>query len=209
LVFAERFVDSPCGPYLSLSIAQPARLGVHPGFYFSTSVLNNGNARRLGRQYWGYPHELGVLHWISEGSQRGIFWEERGLEVRAEVIGRPLPVLVPGRSMQRRTDGPVINPIRLKALARRARVGLITPEEDSFAPINGFHRGFTLSGMVVRRNPARRPAGLFAMFRVPLRAPEPGVLGAFPPQLREQRFADPPAGLDSGWAGKNSARGVL
>ena len=177
VILAEKFLDSPVGPYLSLSIGEPARIGAHVGIYFGTSVVDNSHARRAGRQYWGYPHELGALRWISEGAQRGIAWDERGIEVRAEVLGRPMPFLVPVRTMQRRSDGPVVIPGRMRAMARRSRVSFASPEDDPFAVINGFHRGVALSGLIVRRNGARRPLGLFSTLNVPHRAPEPGVIG--------------------------------
>lgn len=176
LILAESFVDSPVGPFLSLSVGEPARLGMHPGFYFGAAVLNNANARRAGRQYWGYPHELGSLKWISEGNTRGVVWEERGVEVRAEIFGRPLPVLFPLRSIQRRSDGPVVIPAKLKALMRRAHLTLSTTADDPLVAFGGAHRGVALSGMLLRRNAARRPLGWFSTFRPPLRAPEPGVI---------------------------------
>lgn len=176
-ILAERFIDSPVGPFLSLSVGEPVRLGLRPGYFFGTTVLNSPNARRVGRQYWGFPHELGTLHWNTRNGCRKLEWEDRGIDVTAEVKGRPLPVLLPLRSVQQRSDGPVIVPTRLRSLVRRSRVELtVADSTDPLASIAGRHMGFVLSGMVIHRNAARRAFGWFATLRAPLRSAEPGVI---------------------------------
>lgn len=176
VILAERFIDSPIGPYTSLSFGEPVRLGIRPGYFFGVSVLNSPEARRVGRQTWGFPHELGTLHWLSEAGHRSVEWEEGGISVNAKSSGRAKPFLIPMRMVQRRTDGPVIVPNRLRAMARGATVEVEAFGKD-LEGLNGTHRGMVLSGMVLRRNPARRAHGLLSTLRAPLRAPEPGVAG--------------------------------
>lgn len=186
LIMGERFIDSPVGPFLSLAIGEPVRLGVRPGYFFGISVLNAPEARRAGRQYWGFPHELGTLHWNSDTGVRSLEWEERSLRLEAVSSSRPFPLLVPIRTLQRRTDGLVIVPTRLRALTRKARVTVDAAEGDDLVDLRGSHRGWTLSGMVVRRGPARRASGIWSTLRAPLRAPEPGVAGMSGSEMRHQ-----------------------
>jgi len=177
VVLGERFIDSPVGPFISLAIGRPVRLGLRPGYFFGLSVLNNGEARRLGRRYWGFPHELGTLEWGSEGKRRSLIWEERGIELRFGVGRKPMPLLVPIRSLQQRSDGPVVVPSRLRATARRTPVDIHLLDDDPLISLIGRRPGFALSGMLLRRHPARHPLGMFATLRAPLGAAEPGVVG--------------------------------
>ena|GEM_PF-1308485 len=176
-IVAERFADSPVGPYVSLSIGRPARLGLRPGYFFGLSVLNNGDARRLGRRYWGFPHELGNVVWGIDGDRRSVIWEERGIELRFGAGRRPLPILLPVRSLQQRSDGPVVVPSRLRAMARKTVIDVEMADDDPLVSLSGRRGGFVLSGMLLRRHPARHPLGMFATLRAPLGSPEPGVVG--------------------------------
>lgn len=177
VILVENFIDSPVGPYVSLSIGEPVRLGLRPGFYFSTSVLSSTNARRIGRLRWGFPHELGSLVWSTDANVRSVIWDERQMEVRASVASRPMPILLPLRVIQRRGDGAVVIPTRLKALAYRSRVEVALKAGDPLFSIGGVHRGFVLSGMLIRRNAARRALGWISTLRAPVHSAEPGVLG--------------------------------
>jgi len=211
VVLAERFVDSPVGPYCSLAVGEPVRLGLRPGYYFGTSVVNVPDARRAGRQYWGFPSELGTLHWSIDDTERRMVWEERGFEVRTEVRDRALPVLLPLRTVQRRTDGPVVVPSRLRAMVRRARVDVGLSDADPFGVLSGSHRGFYLSGMLLRRRGARRALGWFSTFRAPFRAPEPGIIGmarASQPRPWSMLAAAPGASSDGACA-RSSGNPVL
>lgn len=177
ILLAERFADSPAGPYISFGIGEPARLGLRPGFHFSTSVLNSANARLAGRQFWGFPHELGALYWRSGRDSTGFDWDDREIGLRAEANGRVLPMLLPLRAVQRRSDGPVVIPANLRAMVRRCRVEVTIPERDPLAELAGSHKGFLLSGMLLQRKRARKARGWLSTLRAPLRAPEPGVVG--------------------------------
>lgn len=180
LIVGQRFNDSPAGPFCTLAIGEPARLGARPGYYFGLAVLDNPEARRAGRQYWGYPYELGRLTWSSDAEARSITWEERDITVTAEVLGARWPLLWSSRSLQHRRDGAVIVPSRLRALARRSRIIVETLDSDPLSAIAGPHPGVVLDGLLLRRNPARRPLGTFSTLRAPLRAPEPGIIGMDP-----------------------------
>src|SRR5207248_6305869 len=131
-------------------------------------------------------------------------WEDRGVEVRALSSAAPgragraaragrlrLPFLVPMRSLQRRTDGPVVVPGRVRGIARFAPVEITVPAEDPLVWLSGRHHGVVVSGARVLLRPARHHTGLFSTFRSPLRAAEPalsvpgdGVQCAFTPADR-------------------------
>ena len=192
IVVAQQFKDSPVGAFRTLAIGEPARLGARPGYYYGLAVLDNPEARRAGRQYWGYPYELGRLTWSSDADARIVTWEERSITITAEVRGKRLPLMWNTRSLQHRRDGPVIVPSRLRALARRSRVIVETSEQDPLAAIAGPHPGAILDGLLLRRNPARRPLGMFSTLRAPLRAPEPGIISMDGTHVSHSRRAEQP-----------------
>ena len=178
VVLAERFVDSPAGPFVCLSIGEPVRAGSQVGLYFGISVINSGEARQAGEDHWGFPHELGSLHWSSDASSRTVVWKERNLELRCAIKGRPLPLLFPMSSLQSHGDSPVVTPRRNRSLVRRARVEIVTEEGDPLESLAGIHRGFTLSGPAMHRRAVTQQAnGWLTPLRGVLRAPEPGVAG--------------------------------
>lgn len=186
VVLAEQFVDSPVGPYAVLSIAEPARSGLRTGLHISTCVVNNGEARRIMRQRWGVPAELGALRWSSEAGTTIMTWEEHELVIEATSDRRPFQTTFPVRMLQQRTDGPVGFPLKLKALVRSSRVSISIPEDDMFAFLAGNKRGFKLSNANMRLEGARRRRGLLSL-RAPKRLAEPGVLGMDNKTLVRQR----------------------
>jgi hypothetical protein len=175
LVVAVRYSDSPVGPFLELAIAEPARLGLRPGFCVTTSVVSAAPARIGGRLGWGFPRELGRLTWATDGDDRLLRWEERGFEVRGRAGRLVLPFLVPLRSLQRRADGPVVVPGRVRGRVHPGRVLVDVPDDDELFRLAGHHQGMTLTGMRLLLRPARRPAGLVSTLRAPLRAAEPAM----------------------------------
>jgi hypothetical protein len=180
LIVAVRYAGSPVGPYLELAIGEPARLGLRIGWCITTMVVDSAASRVGGRASWGFPKELGTLVWDRNGSERELRWVERGVAVRG-VPGRlRLPALVPVRALQRRTDGPVVVPGRLRGIARPARVTVTAPTGDPLAPIDGVHRGVTVDGMRFVVRPARHPFGFTSSLRAPLVAPEPALSSPLP-----------------------------
>lgn len=169
------YTGSPVGPYLELSVLQPARLGLRPGWCTTTMVVDSAEARMGGRLNWGFPKELGSLTWHTDGPERELRWAERNLVLR----GRPgrlwLPFLAPVRSLQRRDDGPVVVPGRLRGRARMASVALTVPSEDPLAPLAGSWPGATVSSMRFLVKPARHPVGVASSLLAPLRAPVPAL----------------------------------
>lgn len=174
-ISAERFDDSPVGAYRELAIAQPARLGARMGMSVTTMVVTSVDARLGGRVNWGFPKELGTLVWLDEGDERIVRWEERGIVVRASPTGPPLPVLCPLRALQRRADGLVAVRGFLRGRGRVAHLEVDVPSGDPLAGLSGRHLGLMVSGMRLVVQPARRPVGLAATLRTPLRAPEPAL----------------------------------
>jgi hypothetical protein len=174
-ITAARYDDSPVGPYRELAVGEPARLGARLGVCITTMAVTSVDSRLGGRVNWGFPKELGTLVWLDEGDDRVLRWEERHIVVRATPVGPPLPVLLPLRALQRRADGLVSVHGHAKGRGRVARVEMDVPEDDPLAGLAGRHRGLMVAGMRLVVNPARRPVGLTATLRAPLRAPEPAL----------------------------------
>ena len=170
-----RFDDSPVGPYRELSVGQPARLGARVGVCMTTMVVTSVDSRLGGRVNWGFPKELGTLVWLDEGDDRVLRWEEREIVLRASPVGPPLPVLLPLRALQRRGDGLVSVRGHARGRGRVARVEVEIPPDDPLSPLAGRHHGLLVAGMRLVMSPARRPVGLTATLRAPLRAPEPAL----------------------------------
>jgi hypothetical protein len=178
LVVAVRYTGSPVGPYLELAVGEPARLGARPGWSITTMIVDSPDSRLGGVLNWGFPKQLGTLRWSVEGRRRELRWEERGITVAGEASRFVLPALVPVRALQRRSDGPVVVPGRLRGMARPATVTVTAPEDDPLTGLSGAHLGVVVSGMRFIVKPARRPAGITTSLRAPLRAPEPAPGGA-------------------------------
>jgi hypothetical protein len=191
---AVAYTDSPIGAYVELSLGVPARIGLRPGLCVVFQVVSVPVARFAYRSNWGLPANLGVMTWSDDGPERVVRCEEPGIELRGTPVGPALPAIVPVRSVQRRSDGPVVLPRRFVALARWARTTVAVAENASLprlgpaglAPsgpgslpafdlttIAGDHAGVVLAGARVVARPARHPAGLWSSLRAPLIAPEP------------------------------------
>jgi hypothetical protein len=188
LVVAERFTESPVGAFTVLSVGVPVRLGVRPAWHYFISVISSTNARRAGRSFWGFPHQTGTVSWMHEGRTTRVRWEEQELSIDALAGRKPFPFLLPVRSAQVRGDGPVVVPEWTRGIAHRSQISISTAEQGPGAFLHGEHKGFCISGLHVRRSPARVPAGLFSSLRAPSRAPEPGVAGI----SRSQRSSERP-----------------
>jgi hypothetical protein len=187
-ITASRFDDSPVGPYRELAVGQPARLGARPGVCMTTMVVTSVDSRLGGRVNWGFPKELGTLVWLAEGDDRVLRWEERSIVLRASPVGPPLPVFLPLRALQRRADGPVSVWGHARGRGRLARVDIDVPADDPLFPLAGRHRGLIVAGLRLVMSPARRPVGLTATLRAPLRAPEPAL--SWSPQGRHTITGD-------------------
>lgn len=177
-ISAARYDDSPVGPYRELAVGQPAHLGARVGLCITTMVVTSVDSRLGGRMNWGFPKEMGTLVWLDEGEDRVLRWEERHIVLRASPVGPPLPVLLPLRALQRRADGLVSIRGHARGRGRVAHVEVEVPADDPLAGLAGRHRGLLIAGMRLVMNPARRPVGLTATLRAPLRAPEPALTWA-------------------------------
>ena len=177
VVIAARYDASPVGAYSELAVAQPARVGLRPGWCITTNVVDSPAARLGGRLNWGFPKELGSLVWDLEGDERELRWVERGIAVRAQPHSGAFPFFLPFRNLQRRADGPVVIPTRLRGKARRAKVEIALGENDPLVWLGGGHRGVLVAGAHFVLDPARLPAGLASTLRAPLTAPEPAMSG--------------------------------
>jgi hypothetical protein len=176
LVVAVSYTGSPVGPYLELAVGEPARLGLRFGWCITTMVVDAPESRAGGRLNWGYPKVLGSLTWRTEGDERELRWAERDIAVRGRSSGFRLPFLAPVLSLQRRADGPVLVPGRLRGLACVTPIEVEAPVGDGLAGLAGRHPGVHVAGMRFRVRPARHPSGFVTSLRAPLRAPEPAVL---------------------------------
>ena len=175
LVAGALYDDSPVGPFVELAVAVPARVGLRPGYAVVAAAVNVPSARLGYRVNWGLPAELGTLQWEAEADTRRVTWEERGLSVSLECKRVSFPALVPVRAVQRRADGPVVIPRRVRARGRFGRTVVDLPPEDRLADLAGPHPGVLLSGARFVVRPARRPAGILSSLRAPLTVPEPAT----------------------------------
>jgi hypothetical protein len=190
-----RYDDSPVGPYLELSLALPARLGLRPGLCVVFQVLSLPAARVAYRSNWGLPADVGQISWEVAGHERIVRCEAPGLELRGTPVGPGVPAIVPVRSVQRRADGPVVLPRRFLALVRLARTAVVVDDEPgggdlgvgvgagagaggrvSFGALAGTHPGAVMAGARILARPARHPFGLWSSLRAPLVVPEPALL---------------------------------
>lgn len=175
LVAAVCYTASPVGPYLELAIGEPARLGLRPGWCITTMVVDSPESRLGGRLNWGYPKELGTLTWRTDGGERELRWVERDLTITGRCSRLRLPFLLPVRSLQRRGDGPVVVPGRLRGRASLTGVRLSVGSGGDLADLDGDHPGVHVAGMRFLVRPARHPFGITSSLRAPLRAPEPAM----------------------------------
>lgn len=180
LIVGVRYNGSPVGPYTELAIGEPARLGARIGWCFTTMVVDSPSARSHGLSNWGFPKELGSLTWERDGDDRSLHWAERQLVVHGVPSRLRLPMLVPVRALQRRSDGPVVVPGRLRGVARTARVTVEVEADDPLAPIAGRHWGLTVDSLRFVVRPARQPFGFTSSLRAPLDAPEPALSSSIP-----------------------------
>ena len=180
LVVANRYVDSPVGPYLELAIGCFARMGIRPGWCFTTVVVDSPEARRGGQLNWGFPKEVGRLLWATDGDERELRWVDRDICVRGTPSRRLPPFIVPLRALQHRVDGPVVVPGRMTGRARLANVTVYVPQDDALAALNGRHRGALVNGVRLSIRPARKPVGFASTLLAPLRAPEPALSSLLP-----------------------------
>ena len=127
VVAAARFTESPVGPYLELSVAEPARLGARIGLCVTLMVVDSPDSRLGGRLNWGLPKELGTLRWLADDDERTLAWEDRDVVVRGVPSGPSVPMVAPVRSLQRRADGLVVVGGRMRGHARPARVEITRP----------------------------------------------------------------------------------
>jgi hypothetical protein len=178
VIVAAHYSDSPVGPYLELAVGEPARLGARPGLCITTMVVNVRDARVGGVVNWGFPKELGTLRWSVDGDERSLRWEEGGVVVRGRATGVPLPVLVPLRAVQHRSDGPVVVPASILGTARLGRIQVDVADGGRLTDLGGLHPGAFVAGMRFNVDPARVPAGLTSTLRAPLTAPEAALTSA-------------------------------
>ena len=175
VVSAVRFTESPVGPYLELSVAEPARVGARIGLCITLMVVDSPDSRLGGRLNWGLPKELGTLRWLADADERTLAWEDRDVVVRGVPSGPSVPMIAPVRSLQRRADGLVVVGGRLRGHARLARVEITAPDSRPPGRPGRLPSGHGAVGLRMVVNPARRPAGLTATLRAPLRAAEPAL----------------------------------
>jgi hypothetical protein len=169
VLVAERHADSPAGPFATFVLGRPARLGARVGVCFTTAAVSSVDSRMAGRHHWGFPGEVATLRWDSDLDTHTVVWEERGIVVRARFGRMPVPVVVPFRAIQRRSDGPVLVPGRLRG---RARFGRLTIEEADGPAAS--HRAVHIAGLRLVLDPARAPRGALRTLLAPAPGIEPG-----------------------------------
>lgn len=173
VLVAERHADSPAGPFVAFVLGRPARIGPRAGVCFTTAAVSSTDSRVAGRHHWGFPGDVATLGWDSDVDTHTLTWEERGLVVRAHFGRRSLPVAIPFRAVQRRADGPVVVPGRLRGRARRGRV-TIEVHDGGLSGLAGTHRAIHVAGLRLVLDPARLPHGRLRTLLAPAPGIEPG-----------------------------------
>lgn len=173
LLVAERHADSPAGPFVTFVLGRPARIGPRAGVCFTTAAVSSTDSRVAGRHHWGFPGEVATLGWDSDVDTHTLRWDERGVVVRAHFGRRSLPVAIPFRAVQRRADGPVVVPGRLRGRARRGRV-VIEVQGSDLSGLAGTHRAIHVAGLRLVLDPARLPHGRLRTLLAPAPGIEPG-----------------------------------
>lgn len=174
-VVAMRYDDTPVGPYVELSVAVPARLGLRPGLCTVAMVVTSSEALAECRRSWGLPAELGDLRWSAGGAggtagdeggggERTVAWDERGLVFTGKAVGPSvLAPMVPVRSVAWRPSGTVVLARRLRARVRLARCRVdVADADDDLSWLAGRHPGMDLAGARIVAQAARRPAGVLS-----------------------------------------------
>ena len=173
VLVAERHAESPAGPFVTLVLGRPARIGARVGICFTTAAVSSTDSRMAGRHHWGFPGEVATLGWDSDVDTHTLRWDERGVVVRAHFGRRSLPVAIPFRAVQRRADGPVVVPGRLRGRARRGRV-VIEVQGSDLSGLAGTHRAIHVAGLRLVLDPARLPHGRLRTLLAPAPGIEPG-----------------------------------
>lgn len=173
LLVAERHAESPAGPFATFVLGRPARLGVRVGICFTTAAVSSTDSRMAGRHHWGFPGELATLRWDADLDGHTISWEERDIVVRASFSRRATPLVVPFRAIQRREDGPVIVPGRLRGRGRSGHA-VFTGAGAAGRGLAGSHRAVHIAGLRLVLDPARSPLGLLRTLLAPAPGVEPG-----------------------------------
>ncbi|HUR17349.1 MAG TPA: hypothetical protein VMZ51_00235 [Acidimicrobiales bacterium] len=187
-VIAARYDISPLGPFLELSVAEPARLGLRSGLCVTSMAVTSPAARTMCRQRWDLPTELAAMTWSCDGDERSLAWEERGIVLRGRPRGPWLPAVIPLRFVQCGPSGPTVVPRRIRGRLRLAAVRLEVAEGDRLRSLTGSHTGLMTPGLRMVLRPPRQPAGLLSS--IPLRVPqvgpgpEPAALAATMAELR-------------------------
>jgi hypothetical protein len=186
-VVGVRYDQSPIGPYLELSVAVPARVGLRPGLCVVYQAVSSALARQAYRANWGLPTVVASLSWAADddSSERELRCDDPSIVLRGHPLGPPIPSFVPVRSVQRRSDGPVVLPRRFVSMTRLARttVDLGSPPAPPLgwmASLAGKHPGAVMTGARIVAAPARHPLGLWSSLRAPLEAAEPAFFRDLP-----------------------------
>lgn len=176
IFLAERFDDSPAGPFLVFSILEPVCSGLRVGLHATTTVVSSNAARRVLRARWGFPAEVGALGWHSDAETRSIAWRDGDFTATAVVGGKTLPFSKTVRLFQRTDDEMAQVSTKLKATVRSAQIVVEVPGAERLGFAGGVHRGYVLSGMRMNIDKAKSKRARDPQLER-RRATEPGLLG--------------------------------
>jgi hypothetical protein len=155
LLVAACYTTSPVGPYRELAVARPARVGPRAGMCVTTMVVDSADSMDAGREIWGFPKELGTLHWSDDGDVRSLLWEEADVVVRAVASGPAVPMVLPYLSIQRRDDAALWVTGRVRGSGRLTPVDVSAPSGGELDYLAGRHRGAHLSNVTLHMSGGR------------------------------------------------------
>jgi hypothetical protein len=168
VLVAERHADSPAGPFMTMVLGRPARVGPHVGLCFTSAGVSLSESRSAGRRHWGFPGEPATIDWRSDGEDIVVGWQERGIEVRGHFPHRGVSLTIPFRALQIKAEGPVVVPGRLSGRMRRGRAD-VTGDG-----LTGSRRALHVAGMRLVLQPARLPSRRLVRLRATAPEAEPG-----------------------------------
>jgi hypothetical protein len=173
VLVAAAYQNSPVGPFCELALLELVRDGLRPGWSVTLSVVDNAKAQYDGRVQRGFARHLGGLVWTSDATSVGLAWSEGEVVVRARRGRGVCPILVPVALLQRRLDGRVVVPARVRGMGRLAAIEV--DAGPALASISGTHRGAVLASPHIAIGTARRPVGVVRGLVPTFRPPDPGV----------------------------------
>jgi hypothetical protein len=133
---------SPYGPFVEIVAGEfRSRPGLRPRLRQTTLAVSGGPAAKEAAT------EAATLQWWADEPRRGVRWEERGFQLRAEHRRVAVPAIVPSDLLHPGWAGAEAEPARrLPAKVHLARISIEVPAtDDQLARFGGRRSGFLVT----------------------------------------------------------------